>query len=320
MDDFREFDRSRYRFELDHSKPRKKLRCPQCGKDRCFTPYVDVTTGNIVGEEYGICDHASKCGYKKYPTPESLGGKELFVNGNEVMKKFRQRVEPDVANKIPLEKVMPTLNPLKRSNLFDYLSDLFGIFQTTMAFERYKVGMMNFYDWGRCPVFWQIDKNWVVRTGKIMSYDDTGHRIKEPFDRIYWVHTFGGHDYILRQCLFGEHLLNFYPQNATIHIVESEKTAIICNIVYPDRLFMSCGGLYGLREETMSALRGRKIVLYPDKGEANRKWREKVARDLPSFNIEVSDFIEKKDVVGDKDDIGDFFIIRQQRINEKTNG
>lgn len=55
--EFREFDKSVHRYELDHSKPRRKMTCPQCGKDKCFTPYVDVTTGQIVGEQFGICDH-----------------------------------------------------------------------------------------------------------------------------------------------------------------------------------------------------------------------------------------------------------------------
>ena len=52
--EFREFNKSVHRYELDHSKPRRKLTCPQCGKDKCFTPYVDVTTGQIVGEQFGV--------------------------------------------------------------------------------------------------------------------------------------------------------------------------------------------------------------------------------------------------------------------------
>lgn len=318
MGDFRELNRSQHRFELDHSKPRRKIRCPQCGRERCFTPYIDVTNGNMVGELYGICDHASKCGYKKYPTADCLNSKELFVNGNEVMRKYRPPIDPDVANRIPAEKMLSTLNPLKISVLHTYLSNVFGILATSNTFFMYKVGMMEFYDWGKCPVFWQIDKDWVVRTGKIMAYDDTGHRVKEPFDKIYWYHTLGGHDYLLRQCLFGEHLLNFYSRSCTIHIVESEKTALICNIVYPNRLFMACGGLYGLRPEVMSVLKDRKIVLYPDKGEANQKWREKVARDLPGYDIEISDFLEKRSFIEDKDDIGDYFIYKQLNNNQEN--
>ena len=40
--EFREFNKSVHRYELDHSKPRRKLTCPQCGKDKCFTPYVEI--------------------------------------------------------------------------------------------------------------------------------------------------------------------------------------------------------------------------------------------------------------------------------------
>ena len=45
--EFREFNKSVHRYELDHSKPRRKLTCPQCGKDKCFTPYVDVTVRSL---------------------------------------------------------------------------------------------------------------------------------------------------------------------------------------------------------------------------------------------------------------------------------
>ena len=84
--EFREFNKSVHRYELDHSKPRRKLTCPQCGKDKCFTPYVDVTTGQIVGEQFGVCDHKNKCGYFKYPTGSELGNNDLFTDSNKVLR------------------------------------------------------------------------------------------------------------------------------------------------------------------------------------------------------------------------------------------
>lgn len=87
--EFREFNKSVHRYELDHSKPRRKLTCPQCGKDKCFTPYVDVTTGQIVGEQFGVCDHKNKCGYFKYPTGSELGNNDLFYRFKQSIKEVQ---------------------------------------------------------------------------------------------------------------------------------------------------------------------------------------------------------------------------------------
>ena len=129
-------------------------------------------------------------------------------------------------------------------------------------------------------VFWQIDEHGNVRSGKLMSYDNTGHRIKTETPG--WIHK----DPLLhidleakeyRACLFGEHLLRRYPA-ASVHIVESEKTAIICAIAYGNldkTLWMACGGLQHLKPTMLEPLmrEGRRIYLWPDKdGEA--KWRK----------------------------------------------
>lgn len=170
---------------------------------------------------------------------------------------------------------------------------------------------MRFGDWGKCCVFWQLDKNWVVRTGKIMDYGPDGKRVKVPMDHVCWVHILDGQDYLLRQCLFGEFLINFYPNDAPVYIVESEKTAVICNIVYPSRLFMACGGIHMLKREMIETLGRRRIVLYPDKGDAFNEWRKKVDKDMRGMNIEISNFLESKPNINDGMDIADYFIIKQ---------
>lgn len=313
--EFREFDKSVHRYELDHSKPRRKMTCPQCGKDKCFTPYVDVTTGQIVGEQFGVCDHKNKCGYFKYPTGSELGNNDLFTDSNKVLRRYRPPVDPDIANCIPVSKMFETLNPFETSDLQDYLSNIFGSYHTNRAFSLYKIGMMRFGDWGKCCVFWQLDKSWVIRTGKIMDYGPDGKRVKVPMDHVCWVHILDGQDYLLRQCLFGEFLINFYPKEAPVYIVESEKTAVICNIVYPDRLFMACGGIHMLKSEMIEALGRRRIVLYPDKGSAFNEWKKKVDRDMRGMNIEISDFLESKPNINEGMDIADYFIIKQNNNN-----
>lgn len=59
-----------YRYHLlKYAGPASRLTCPACGRKHCFTPYVD-SNEQIVGKEYGRCDHESSCGYFKYPSYE----------------------------------------------------------------------------------------------------------------------------------------------------------------------------------------------------------------------------------------------------------
>ena len=52
MLDFRKYENVP-RFQLDRrpGRSRLKLTCPACGKSRCLTPYIDVATGQVVGNE-----------------------------------------------------------------------------------------------------------------------------------------------------------------------------------------------------------------------------------------------------------------------------
>lgn len=89
---------------------------------------------------------------------------------------------------------------------------------------RYRIGTSN--HWPNATIFWQIDQQQKVHTGKIMLYDyHTGHRVKDPFNHIAWVHksenTKNTKNFHLKQCLFGLHLLR--PDTKIVAIVEAEK-------------------------------------------------------------------------------------------------
>ena len=80
-----------------------------------------------------------------------------------------------------------------------------------------------------------------------------------------------------RSILFGMHLVSKFPQ-ATIHLVESEKTALICAIHFGDieeHLFLACGGLKNLRADMLQPLidMKRDICLWPDK-DGIEEWKE----------------------------------------------
>lgn len=309
------------RFQLDRrpGRSRLKMKCPSCGKERCLTPYIDVKTGEPVGDQFGRCDHERTCGYDNRPTGRDVGDKELWVSNNDCHKAFRIPNKPDVANFIPYEEFAKTINPKGDNNtLFQFLSFLWGNDRVSDIFRRYNIGSMDLWGWRGCSIFWQMDKDFICRTGKIMEFyiktDEKQRwidvkRVKgDDYSHVTFYHSLKGRDFIFKQCLFGEHLLNFYPEDKVVNIVEAEKTAIICAINKPNELFLATGGLQNFRPEVMSVLRGRKINAFPDKGDANRIWKEKIYKSLPGLKITVSDYLQGLDDLNDGDDIADLII------------
>lgn len=172
-------------------------------------------------------------------------------------------------------------------------------------------------------IFPQIDIQGRCRTAKIMAYDENGHRIKDKMDRIDWLHArimkkkgLKPSDWNLKQCLFGEHLLSS-RSNEAVCLVESEKTAIICALVYPEYLWLACGGKQNLKPEMCQALAGRNVVLCPD-ADAVANWEERRSK-LFSFcqNIEMFDWYEDE-LEGSKRDIADVLLEFQEEVQETT--
>ena len=186
-------------------------------------------------------------------------------------------------------------------------------------------------------IFWQLDEMGEVRTGKMMKYRTDGHRDKTAPWNFDWIHsTLSRHWDAEKQemtieppypyphiydpdkqepCLtfFGMHLLNKYP-NATVNIVESEKTAILMAIAYGNhatQVWMACGGLEMLSRERMKPIidQGRKVVLYPDR-DGIAKWKAK-AKQIGYDHIHVdTDPVLKwwRERDGDKADIADVVV------------
>lgn len=160
------------------------------------------------------------------------------------------------------------------------------------VFSLYHVGTSK--HWLGASIFWQIDILGRIRAGKIMLYNkETGKRIKKPFPHITWLHKLIRlKDYELNQCLFGEHLLQQFPEKQ-IAIVESEKTAILAAAYLPKFNWLASGNLNNLSRKRCGSLKGKTVLLFPDAG-AFTIWKDKAKElaDLASFI--VSDLIETK--------------------------
>ena len=282
--------------------------CPECGK-KTFVCYLD-SNRQIINEKVGKCDRADKCNYHYTP-------KEYFSeNGNDRPITPRRpthtfKPEPPISY-IDTDIFKKSLKAYNQNNLITFLNGVFQQDLVSKAIARYFVGTSK--HWSGSTVFWQIDRFGKVRCGKIMLYNPTdGKRVKKPFSHITWVHTvIHLTDYNLKQCLFGEHLLKKYPDKG-VAVVESEKTAIIASMWYPDIIFLACGGCQNLSNQRCIPLKERRVVFFPDNGKYE-EWREK-AKELSHLfkSFVVSDIMEHE-AVEQGDDIGDLILAN---INNK---
>ena len=155
-------------------------------------------------------------------------------------------------------------------------------------------------------IFWQIDEQGRLRTGKMMKYRTDGHRDKQASWNFDWIHAtlsrhwdeqkhemtdeppypyphlFDPSKQEAQITFFGLHLLNHWKRkdiDQTVCIVESEKTALLMAIAYGNnakQVWIACGGLEMLTRDRLKPLtdQHRRIILYPDR-DGIEKWRIK---------------------------------------------
>lgn len=314
-----------YRFHLQKYKAGKNIKktCPQCGRKRCFVRYVDEE-GKIEFPDYvGRCDHEDSCGYHYTPKDffrDNPGTKSNnFENDSwrhdKANKPVMVKPKPEVPSFISADMMQKTLSHYDTNPLYIFLCKTISKDATNRQFERYKVGTSK--KWGGATVFWQIDKDGNVRSGKLMGYNLLdGHRIKEPIPQVCWVHSeLKLPDFHLKQCLFGEHLLA--TSSATVMLVESEKTSLIASHFMPDFLWLATGGKDGcFNEETMQVLHGRDVILMPDLG-ATGKWTKKSAILTPICkSVTISTVLEQMATDEQREaglDISDFLLMQETK-------
>ncbi|TMI73299.1 MAG: hypothetical protein E6H09_07825 [Bacteroidetes bacterium] len=286
------------KFELDKNRRRVKV-CP-CGKsnkDGKFVPYVGY-------EDKGYC-HA--CGELFLP-PLSKNN-TLAEPPRQIQQRAVTAAKDKPESLIPFELFRQSLKSYADNNFIKYLLTLFGDEITQELIETYYIGTSR--HWSGATVFWQIDKKGYIRTGKIMLYNqESGKRIKEPFNYITWAHhVLKINDYRLKQCLFGEHLLS-HDLERPVAITESEKTAIISSVYLPQYIWLAAGSISNLTTEKCLVLEDRNVVLFPDLNAYDR-WEEKKEQLSNSMNISIFDYLEIN--ASDKDkkeglDIADFLM------------
>lgn len=284
-----------YKYKLSTSS--RKYVCPHCGH-KTFTPYVDRANNIIDVEKFGRCDRENNCGYLLYPTDV-----ETHI------------VEGDIPDPAPQKPMRINITPKQEaSNLFFYACDLIGIDKAVKAWCDYKIGSYN-----DGVVFYQIDHNYEVHSGKVIYYQDNGHRRKDKMPT--WLHKLPSYTTkivgdTLVQCFFGQHLIT--PDVKEIVIVESEKTAALYSqIDARGRTYIATGGadlLPSLAERAMAQglFNRKKVILIPDNG-MYKKWLKVATK----YNWKIDDICDHVDEVGC--DILDCYEWLKNEPNKLTN-
>lgn len=305
-----------YKYQLQkYSGRNSRHTCPACGRPHCFTLYVDAA-GNPLASDVGRCEHLNSCGY--HHTPAQYFADHPQEHGRE---KYRpaesQRQQKEVrTDYIPfglIQKSEGTANGLIR-----YLSKFFPQEDLEKVTKMYHLGSTRRGE----IIYPQIDHSGMCRTGKVMAYGEDGHRVKRSDrDAVDWLHARymrqqgkKASDFRLRQCLFGEHLLTERPDEM-VALTESEKSAIICALVFPDFIWVSCGGKHGFKPDLCKPLAGRNVLVYADADAAN-EWREKITQLTFCKSIRLSDW-SKGEPQDSKRDIADLILEEQKRKQVK---
>lgn len=290
--------------------------CPSCGDPHSLVRYIDGNTGEYIASHVGRCNHESSCGYHYSP-------KQYFEDNPQ--KKASRTFSPTLIQEhkklqnpgiIPMQYLLNSLG--FESN---FIAFLFSIFDTETIESPTITRLMQDYYLGQTGtgeiIFWQIDINMRVRTGKIMQYDPrTGKRLKNRSGAINWVHANLKKDntlpdnFNLVQCLFGEHLLRRYPKKV-VALVESEKSAIIGAGVFPEYIWLATGGKSQLSKEKLQVLEGRTVIMFPDTDGYDLWMAKAEALKIIGCKAIVSDILEQHATAEEREakiDIADWLI------------
>ena len=235
---------------------------------------------------------------------------------------------------LPASMVMRTMKAIDDDNLVKWMR--MGIAWDDV--QRYRLEK-NLFDYhvghgkNGHTIFWQMDQNGKIRTGKMMKYRPDGHRDKEATWNFDFIHSALFRDPRLTQydedkmeahlTFFGMHLIERFP-NATIKLVESEKTAILMATAYGNhtmQIWLACGGLEMITRERLQPLidQHRRIILYPDR-DGIEKWKMKAEQmhyDRLAIDTEpVTKWWKPED--GEKADIADVVVRMLNRSNRLT--
>ena len=181
-----------------------------------------------------------------------------------------------------------SLFDLRRCPLFVWMAGIFGKEQVRDVWAKYHVTT----DGDGLAVFWYTNSDGKICYDKRIKYKYDGHRDK----------TFGGtrkyltKDGYMERPMFGAHLVYSGNEDSDkeVCVVESEKSALILSLTFPDKTFLATGGKNNLRDVDDC------MLLYPDI-DAIELWSS-----IP--HARIVEWWKDEDVRSDHDDYADVVI------------
>lgn len=336
-------DRNLGSFKVSPSK--NMCKCFSCGKS---------------ADPIGFIMHMERL---SYPDAIRWLGKKYSIEVDEEQQRF-QNVRPSVPRKEqpipenlpprlwPTEWVRAYMRDVEGSNIVQWLRSLpwddAQRKRIDIMLRNYGVGRSRFitryndheqqHDF---TVWWMVDQQGMTHNGHLMKYRPDGHRDKQAEYSQTWIHArmkyadpqkskvppFNERESSASYCLFGEHLTGLpATRQATVNVVESEKTALFCAIAYGGMtmsVWTACAGLGNLtnKNDLLRTLiqQGRRIVLYPDRDGISR-WQQ-AAQQIGYKNLTVNTEAVTnwwKPCDGDKADIADVLLRIMAEAQERA--
>lgn len=305
--------------------------CPACGCKNQFTRFVD-DAGNYLADDVGICNRASKCGYRytakqffaDNPTASkfhSTTAKHTNAGANRARQTYtfaENKPQNPQFDFIAPEHLKATLRNYNRNNFVQFLFDLFPDCSEEIqaVLKMYFVGTYEDY-----TSFPQIDRlNRVCKAMLIRFNRATGERLKGEYEKpSSLVRKLKlKEDFQYKQIFFGEHLLR-RETGKPVAIVEAQKTAVVASLCMPKFVWLATGSKQWLKVERLRRFDNRQVILYPD-ADGFDQWQA-VAADAQrqGLNVKASRLIE--DFATDEQkqnqyDLADYLIEQQRQINQ----
>lgn len=263
------------------------------------------------------------------------------------------QVEPTTApDYLPMDAVRAAQSHAEETALFAWMAQEFGEQAARFIFGVYMVGASkhtapNGY---RAAAFPYIDTVQRVVDCKLFHIDPTTGSRKTAAPLRSWTDREGKQQELrsswalaemnadrrrrnlpelnrAKWCNFGDHLLPERP-TAEVCLVESEKTALIAALTYPEKIWVAVGSKNNLTPERCATYMGRELVLFPDRDNYNDKprkdghgiekgWRT-LARELTAAGLRLRlDTTTERHEGNPNDDIADL-ILRYRHGEQRT--
>lgn len=297
-----------YKISLRPHKDGGKIICPSCGR-KSFVPYIYNDTGDIIDSICGRCDHEQSCGYHLTPA-------EFFKNYPDVKPTAKHEAyskpQPSIINFCTLDE-WETRQTADEAIQCDFAQGLLKFIEAdkvAQALNRYRVQSIGFNRNTAFPCI-SIDGN--VTAVMCLGYGTNLHRNEVCYhyygnkDRKVQLDALYPNKYTYNPCYFGEHLLSENTEK-NIGLVESQKSAVICSIVFPQMTWIATCGCSNFNVTKSHTLKDRRIFVYSDKGSSD-KWGKVIEMmKRHGYNVHLRPIMEGLQNYGANSDIADVIL------------